>query len=112
MDKIKPFLEDIKDELWIYLQNNINIIGKENNNYNKYLQTIEDELMKHPNLRKVLEEEEAVELTKEDSEALIEIYIAFLHKREYEIIQSFYLGGKNLFYYFNKMNVFDDEKRT
>lgn len=110
MSDVKAFFEKNSDEFWAYLENTIYEMGKNDEEYMMCSEQIEKILSEHPNLRKVLEDEEVIELTKEDIESLIELKEFYINRSESEMKNLFYLGGQNLYYYLDKTHILDKDK--
>lgn len=105
MEEIKTFFESIDSEFWTYLESNAYEIGKKYDEYNSCLKEINELFEFHPNLEKVIDDEEIVELTKEDVKALIELKGLYYKKNFMDMKNIFFLGGQNLYYYLKKINV-------
>lgn len=69
------------------------------------MESIENELENHPNLRDIIDEDEVKILTKEDVKALIKIKKLFYDQQYLEQDAIFFAGGRNAYYYFKKMNL-------
>ncbi len=93
---------------WSYIGNILFDLRNTNDEYKKIVESIEEELEKHPNLRDVIDEDEAKCLTKKETEALIRIKKLFYEQQSLEHDAIFFAGGRNACYYLKKMN-FDNE---
>ena len=49
----------------------------------------------------------AKNLTLDDAKALQELQVQYLNKRDIDMRNSFYLGGRNLYYYLKQMKLID-----
>lgn len=110
MNNLESFFDIEDGSLWSYIENTTYHMGLNDKKYNSILKQIEKILDEHPNIREVLENDCDLELTKEDSKALRKMQTLYLNKRDTDLKNAFFLGGNNLYYYFKKMQLLDDEK--
>ncbi len=79
-----------------------------NKNYKFILDQIEELLNKHPNLRCVLDDEEITNLNDKDIAALIKIKNLYQKQIEIEYEELFFIGGRNVYYYFKKLGILNE----
>ena len=79
-----------------------------NKNYKFILDQIEGLLNKHPNLRCVLDDEEITNLNDKDIAALIKIKNLYQKQIEIEYEELFFIGGRNVYYYFKKLGILNE----
>ncbi len=111
MEQLESYFEMQDGSLWSYIENTTYQMGRGTEEYDSILNDIEELLKKHPNLRKVLEDNTPMELSKSDAEALEKIQVLYLNKRDIDMRNAFFLGGNNLYYYFKQLRLLDDEKQ-
>lgn len=107
MDNVNSFFESEDGNLWSYLESTTYHMTEEDEEYQAILDNIEEILNSHPNLREVFENDKVMELSVEDAKALQELQVQYLNKRDIDMRNSFYLGGRNLYYYLKQMRIID-----
>lgn len=93
------------EELYECISNIKKKLKKYDMKYQELYKNIENIKDKFPNLRYILEDEKHIELNLEESQKLVEIinlYRDILLIEEHEI---FFLGGKEAYNYFKKMDI-------
>ncbi len=107
MNNIETYFETEDGNLWSYLESTTYHMEEDDEEYQTILNNIEEILDKHPNLREIFEDGKVVELTLDDAKALQELQVQYLNKRDIDMRNSFYLGGRNLYYYLKQMKLID-----
>ena len=107
MDNFESYFESDEGNLWSYIENKTYHLSDEDEEYQQILQKIEDILDEHPKLRDVFENNKSSDLSKSDAEALNELKTLYLNKRDIDLRNTFYVGGKNLYYYLKQMKIID-----
>ena len=107
MDNFESYFESDEGNLWSYIENKTYHLSDEDEEYQQILQKIEDILDEHPKLRDVFENNKYFDLSQSDAEALNELQTLYLNKRDIDLRNAFYVGGKNLYYYLKQMKIID-----
>ena len=107
MDNVESYFESKDESLWNYLESTTYHMGLEDEDYQEILDDIEKIFDEHPNLREVFENDNVMDLSVEDAKALQELQVQYLNKRDIDMRNSFYLGGRNLYYYLKQMRIID-----
>ncbi|MDO5002773.1 MAG: hypothetical protein Q4E39_00895 [bacterium] len=109
MKNLDSFFTAYCNEFWHYEESIINELSKKNKEYSAMEDFIENKLKEYSNLRSVLEDSKIIALNNDEVKVLIEILDKYMQIRDIELEEMFFVGGRNAFYYFSKMGIFQND---
>lgn len=103
--QMNNFFDNYDDCFYKYVSDIFVNLRKNNKHYQEFSLAESELLNQFPKIRRVIEDEESYDLTKEEVNAFIKVLSLKDSKKMLEEKELFFKGGKEAYYYFTKMGI-------
>lgn len=108
MNETYTFYENNRSEFLGYIESYLLDLQQNDINYNSLINNIERILDIYPNIRKVIDYKEEIELSKKEVTYLIEVLCLMEQQNDFEKEAIFFMGMKEAYCLFKKLNILKD----